>query len=137
MEKVINATTNSPTAQITTFRISNTILIIGMLAGGATVLLRIPAQTALFVHLGYPLFLMTILGTAKILAAITLMLPGLPLLKVSAYTGTFIVSVCAFISHIIAGDGLPALNPLILLAATLTAYFTNPGIKALREVGAG
>lgn len=133
MGKEISMKVRSSKAQFVIFRITNLILIIGMLAGGITVLLRIDYQVQLFTHLGYPLFLMSMIGVGKILAAIILMLPRLPLLKVGAYVGTFIVSICAFISHIIAGDGASAMNPLVLTGITLTACLLNPNIKFVQD----
>ena len=122
---------NSPTKRrIIAFRVVTVILIVGMLAGGFSTIFRMEAQVTVFKHLGYPLFLMTIIGISKILAAIVLAIPGIPLLKISAYTGTFIVSVCALISHIQAGDELLAvLNPLILTTITLLALALNPWIR--------
>ncbi len=129
MEKeIIN--TNPPAARIIAFRTITAILVIGMLSGGITTLFRIEHQTDLFKHLGYPLFLMTIIGAGKILAAIVLIIPRNRLLKIGAYVGTFIVSICAFISHLVAGDSaVTVMNPLILTAITLAACFLNPSIR--------
>lgn len=121
---------NSSKSRIIAFRIITSILVIGMLSGGISTLVRVEYQVNLFNHLGYPLFLMSMIGVGKILAAIVLILPGIPLLKIGAYVGTFIVSICAFISHIVANDGLFAImNPLTLTAIVLAAHFLNPYIK--------
>lgn len=70
------------------------------------------------------------IGVGRILAAIVLILPGIPLLKIGAYVGTFIVSICAFIPHVVANDTVFAiLNPLTLTAVALAANFLNPHIK--------
>lgn len=130
MEKEMNIKINPSKSRIMAFRIITSILVIGMLAGGISTFLRIEYQVNLFNHLGYPLFLMSMIGVGKILAAIVLILPGIPPLKIGAYVGTFIVSICAFISHIVANDGLFAImNPLTLTAIVLAAYFLNPYIK--------
>ena len=81
------------------------------------------------------MYLMTIIGISKIMAAIVLSVRGIPLLKIAAYVGTFIVSICAFISHVVAGDGaVEIINPLILSAITLAACFLNPNIKFQQTV---
>ena len=41
------------------------------------------------VHLGYPLYFITIIGFWKVLGAITLLAPGFPRLKEWAYAGIF------------------------------------------------
>jgi hypothetical protein len=130
MENEMSIKTIPARSRIVAFRIITSILVIGMLAGGISTLLRIEYQVALFHHLGFPLFLMSMVGVGKILAAIVLILPGIPPLKIGAYVGTFIVSICAFISHIVANDTIFAIiNPLTLTAIVLAAYFLNPYIK--------
>ena len=55
--------------------------------------------------LGYPLYLLNIIGVWKILGALALVVPGLPRLKEWAYAGMFFNMTGAFLSHSIAGDG--------------------------------
>lgn len=124
--------TNPSKSRIRAFHIITTILVMGMLGGGISTLLRIDYQVNLFIHLGYPLFLMSMIGVGKIIAAIVLILPRFPLLKIGAYVGTLIVSICAVISHIVANDSaLEIINPLTLMAMVLAAYFLNPYIKVI------
>jgi hypothetical protein len=54
--------------------------------------------------LGYPLYLMTILGTWKMLGSITLLAPRFPRLKEWAYAGIFFNMTGAAISHAVVGD---------------------------------
>jgi hypothetical protein len=54
---------------------------LAMGAGGTMNLLRAEIQKESISALGYPEYLMTILGTAKVLGVIALLLPGMPLLK--------------------------------------------------------
>lgn len=123
---------NPSNSRIIAFRIITAILVTGMLSGGISSLVRVEYQVNLFNHLGYPLFLMSMIGIGKILAAIVLLLPGIPLLKIGAYVGTFIVSICAFVSHVAANDSVFALiNPLTLTAIVLAAHFLNPYIKVV------
>src|SRR5882724_220446 len=49
--------------------------------------------------LGYPLYLLTIIGLWKVLGAITLVVPRFPRLKEWAYAGMFFNMTGAFISH--------------------------------------
>ena len=55
-----------------------------------------------FTHLGYPQQLRIILGIAKILGAIALVVPGLAELKEWAYAGFTFAWICAFFAHYLA-----------------------------------
>jgi DoxX-like family len=55
--------------------------------------------------LGYPLYVLAIIGVWKLLATIALLAPRFPLLKEWAYAGSFFVFSGAVASHIAAGDG--------------------------------
>jgi DoxX-like protein len=54
-------------------------------------LARIPFVREIFAHLGYPLYLLTILGVAKLLAVIGLVTPRARRVKEWAYAGVFFV----------------------------------------------
>lgn len=79
-----------------------------------------------FAHVGYPQQLRIILGIAKPLGAIALLVPGLPKLKEWAYAGFTFAWICATVAHYLAGDGLKALVPAILLLILSVSYFTEP-----------
>ena len=55
--------------------------------------------------LGYPVYLLTIIGIWKVLGSITLIVPGFPRLKEWAYAGMFFNMTGAFLSHAIVSDG--------------------------------
>ena len=79
-----------------------------------------------FAHLGYPQQLRIILGIAKPLGAIVLLIPGLPKLKEWAYAGFTFAWISAFVAHYLAKDGAEAFMPLILLALLAVSYVTRP-----------
>src|SRR5689334_21859039 len=54
--------------------------------------------------LGYPLYLLNIIGIWKILGALAIAVPRLPRLKEWAYAGMFFNMTGAFISHALVGD---------------------------------
>ncbi len=62
-------------------------------------------------HLGYPLYLLTLLGIWKILGVIALLVPKFPLLKEWAYAGFFFAISGAIFSHIAVGDAAIATAP--------------------------
>lgn len=68
-----------------------TAVVVGESAVGGTMdLFRMPPFYPIMIDLGYPSYLATILGTAKILAAVVLLAPRLPRLKEWAYAGILI-----------------------------------------------
>jgi hypothetical protein len=96
-------------------------------------LLEAPRMTATITGLGYPLYVMKILGVAKLLG-ITAIATGLsPTLKEWAYAG-FTFDVCgAFASHVSVGDPTWVVSiPLIFLAVQLTSYGLWRHLSAFR-----
>jgi hypothetical protein len=79
-----------------------------------------------FAHVGYPQQLRIILGIAKPLGAIALLVPGFPRLKEWAYAGFTFAWICATVAHYLAGDGPKALMPVILLIILFVSYSTEP-----------
>src|SRR6202790_4587800 len=82
-----------------------------------------------FAHLGYPQQLRIILGIAKPLGAIALLVPGLPKLKEWAYAGFTFAWISAFVAHYLANDGAKAFMPLILLLLLAVSYVTRPASR--------
>ena len=79
-----------------------------------------------FAHVGYPQQLRVLLGIAKILGAITLVMPGLPKLKEWSYAGFTFAWIAAFFAHYIAKDGPRAFMPIVLLIFLAISYVTRP-----------
>ena len=80
-----------------------------------------------FAKAGYPQYLRIVLGIAKPVAAIVLLLPGLPLLKEWAYAGVTFALVMATISAYSVKE-MWAL-PLVLLALVAVSYRTRPATR--------
>ena len=85
-----------------------------------------------FAKAGYPQHLRIVLGIAKPVAAIVLLLPGFALLKEWAYAGVTFALVMATISAYLSGDGVKTwILPLVLLALVAVSYFTRPPNRRL------
>ena len=83
-----------------------------------------------FTKVGYPQHLRIVLGVAKPLAAIILLLPGLARLKEWAYAGVTFAWIMAIIANYSAGD--PSwMMPPILLALLFVSYATRPEHRRL------
>jgi hypothetical protein len=82
-----------------------------------------PRMTDAIATLGYPLYVLKILGIAKALGILAIATGLSPTLKEWAYAG-FTFDVCgAFASHLSAGDALPiALVPAGFFVMQLTSY---------------
>lgn len=76
--------------------------------------------------MGYPQQLRIILGIAKPLGAIALLVPGMAKLKEWAYAGFTFAWISAFFAHYLAGDGPIAFSPLLLLVVLVASYLTLP-----------
>jgi len=77
-----------------------------MLLGAIPDILRSPEAVSWLAHLGYPAYLLPFLGTAKVLALITILFPGFPTLKEWAYAGLAFDLIGALYSHLSVGDPL-------------------------------
>ena len=85
-----------------------------------------------FTKAGYPQHLRIVLGIAKPLAAILLLLPGLALVKEWAYAGATITWIMAFISAYSSGEkALVWSIPLTLLVLLAGSYVTRPSSRRL------
>jgi len=94
-----------------------------------TYLLGSPQTAQEFEHVGYPQQLRIILGIAKLLGAIALVVPGLAKLKEWAYAGFTFAWISAFVAHYLAKDGPKAFMPLILLLLLVVSYATRPATR--------
>ena len=87
-----------------------------------------------FAKAGYPQHLRIVLGIAKPIAAIVLLVPGVALLKEWAYAGVTFALVMATISSYLSGEGVKAFLPVVLLLLVAVSYFTRPPTRRLPRV---
>jgi hypothetical protein len=129
-------------AQKTTYWFTTVVLALGLLGTGIQQLLRVEAEGALgppftwgIVKLGYPVYILTILGIWKILAAITILIPNYPLLKEWAYAGIFFLLTGALFSHVASGHPWTELIAAItLLTLTILSWYFRPAERKLRAL---
>jgi uncharacterized membrane protein YphA (DoxX/SURF4 family) len=87
-----------------------------------------------FAHVGYPQQLRIILGIAKPLGAIALIVPGMVKLKEWAYAGFTFAWISAFIAHYLAKDGAKAFAPLVFLLILAVSYLTRPASRQCQAI---
>lgn len=110
-------------------------LSVGMTAGGIQQMLQIGGYNEIVTKLGYPLYLLTILGVWKILGVIAILIPKFQLVKEWAYAGFFFAMSGAFISHLAVGQPFSEAVPsLTLLVVTVLSWYLRPANRKINSV---
>jgi hypothetical protein len=103
-----------------------------MVAGGIWDLLRIEFVRVSLNRLGYPLYLLYILGPPKILCAVTLLVPRFPRLKEWAYAGALINYLGAAASLWFSGRPMGEwVAPVVFAALTMSSWALRPENRQL------
>jgi uncharacterized membrane protein YphA (DoxX/SURF4 family) len=110
-----------------------TAVVVGECAVGGTMdLFRMPPFYPTMIELGYPSYLATILGIAKILAAVVLLAPGLPRLKEWAYAGVVINMTGAVASHVAMYQSISNLiAPAVFAGLAVLSWALRPPTRRL------
>lgn len=109
-------------------------LALGMVSTGIGQLFNLKGQGGadMITHLGYPLYVLTILGVWKMLGVVALLLPTFPLLKEWTYAGFFFIMTGAIYSHIATGDSIVETFPgLLLLVLTVISWYFRPANRKI------
>lgn len=108
-------------------------LALGMLSTGIVQIIRMPHEAIENVQrLGYPVYLVTILGVWKILGVVAILAPRTPLLKEWAYAGFFFCMTGAFISHLVVRDPFGEIFPsVLLLILIVVSWYLRPESRKL------
>lgn len=89
-----------------------------------------PGGVEAMAHLGYPAYLLTLLGICKVLGVVAILVPKFPLLKEWAYAGFFFIMSGAIVSHIASGDHFGEIFPSgLLLIMTVLSWFFRPSSR--------
>lgn len=109
-----------------------TVFVVFELAAGALWdLLRIEYVRVALTQLGYPLYLLIILGVWRIPGAIVLLVPRFPRLKEWAYAGAFFNYTGAAASHLLADHTTQWRGPLIFSIFTLVSWLLRPASRRM------
>ena len=124
--------------KLVTYWIVTVLFCLGMAIGAVLDLMRTPDVVKILAHLGYPEYLATILGVAKVLGVIAVLLPGTGRLKEWAYAGFTFDLLGALASHGFSGDSLQEfVPPIILLAIGAASYLLRPVSRRLADLPSG
>jgi len=110
-------------------------LALGMTSTGIVQLLRLKDDVDRMAHLGYPKYLLTMLGIWKLLGVVAVLIPKYPLIKEWAYAGFFFSMSGAAISHIVMGDPISEIAPsLLLLILTVVSWNFRPDSRRFATI---
>src|SRR5215207_59138 len=99
-------------------------LALGMTSTGIVQLLKLKSETDLMGQLGYPVYLLTIIGIWKILGVIAILIPKFPLVKEWTYAGFFFAMSGAIFSHLASGDEAKEFfGPILLIILTVVSWY--------------
>lgn len=108
---------------------STAILVMELAAGAYLDLSRNPYVVGIVRSLGYPVYVLTIVGIWKVLAVAALLWPRLSRLKEWAYAGVFFEMIGAAESHLLAHDAGQITVPLVFAGVALVSWWFQPREK--------
>lgn len=101
---------------------------------GRTLLVSGPFVTDVLAGLGYPAYVLWIIGIWKVLGAITLVVPGFLRLKEWAYAGIVFELSGAAASLAVCGHTADLIPPLFLLGLALASWALRPPSRTLGKL---
>jgi len=118
-----------------TYWIATSLFCLFFLMDGVMGLMKIEEGQEIMRHLGYPIYLMTILGTAKVLGSIAIIQNKFKLIKEWAYAGFTFHFIGAAASRYFGGDGfILIVSPFIFMAVMLISYFLWKKLEGSKTV---
>lgn len=126
------ASTRTMVLKLVAYWIATSLLTAEMVLGGIWDILRIPLVRDVVTDLGYPTYLLVLLGIWKLLGAAALLVPKFPLLKEWAYAGAFFVFSGAIVSHLTTGKDVHEVGFLsVLLVLIAASWALRPAPRRL------
>ncbi|GAA4851185.1 DoxX family protein [Paenibacillus vulneris] len=135
MSNVIGAQTivrveTQPRGKIIAYWSVTLLLAAAVMLSGIGQLMQYGGNIELVTSLGYPVYILTILGVWKVLGAIGLVVPGFPRLKEWVHAGIFFLMTGAALSHAFANDygdyGFHIILPLSYAALNIASWALRP-----------
>jgi hypothetical protein len=106
-------------------------LALGMVSTAVVQIIKMQQEVDNFTRLGYPVYLMPLIGVLKIVGVVTILLPKFPLLKEWAYAGFFFAMLGAIFSHIVSGSANELFGPTLLLVLTVVSWYFRPADRKI------
>ncbi len=116
--------------------VATALLSVGMLGSGLAQIFHAEAMVDLITPLGYPPYLLYIIGAWKIPGVIAILIPRFKLVKEWAYAGFFFVMTGALVSHLASGDesvkGI--IGPFMQTVFIILSWYFRPADRKLISV---
>lgn len=114
--------------------VSTVWLCLGMVSTAIVQLMQHPDELTKMQHLGYPKYLLYIIGIWKILGVIAVLIPNFKLLKEWAYAGFFFAMTGAILSHVFSGNQITDILPsMLLLLLTIVSWKFRPDNRKIQS----
>jgi uncharacterized membrane protein YphA (DoxX/SURF4 family) len=111
------------------------LLAAALMLSGIGQLMKYGGNVELVTNLGYPLYILIILGIWKVLGVIVLVMPGFTRLKEWVYAGIFFLMTGAALSHAFVNDygdyGFHIILPLSYAALNIASWALRPKCRML------
>lgn len=108
-------------------------LSLGMVSTGIVQLIQMEEEVQKMNILGYPSYLLKILGIWKILGVVAILVPKFLLIKEWAYAGFFFLMSGAIFTHISVGDEIVEyFGPILLLVLTFISWYFRPANRKIQ-----
>jgi hypothetical protein len=106
-----------------------------MISTAIVQLIKMEEEVEKFSDLGYPGYLLSMLGVWKILGVIAVLIPKFPIIKEWAYAGFFFAMSGAIVSHIaVNGSMQDIFPPLLLLVLTVASWYFRPADRKIISI---
>lgn len=129
-----NTETNEWVRRIT-YWIATGWLALGMVSTAIVQLIKMQEEVEVITNLGYPVYILTLLGISKILGVIAVLVPKFPLVKEWAYAGFFFIMTGAIVSHLVVRDpAITLFGPTLLLALTVVSWYLRPESRKIISI---
>lgn len=115
------------------FWTATVLLCLGMLGGGIAQLIGAKPNVEGITRLGFPLYVLAILGIWKILAVVAILVPRYGLLKEWAHAGLFFLLSGGVVSHLVSGEELMKAFPaFIFLCLNIASWYLRPSNRKIQ-----
>lgn len=121
-------------ANIVIYWIATVWLSLGMVSTAIVQLMKNKTEVELITKLGYPGYLLPLLGVWKLLGVIVILVPKFPVIKEWAYAGFFFAMTGAVYSHIASGYMDKVYGAVLLLVLTTVSWYFRPADRKFNPV---
>jgi hypothetical protein len=126
------STRDLPAALKALYWAATAVIFLAFMGSGVALLTGVPMMVEGMAHLGYPAYFIPLLGIWKVLGALAIAAPRLPLVKEWAYAGIMFDLTGALTSRLAVGDtGMDTVLPALFIVAAVASWALRPTDRRL------